>query len=144
MFGNLKPSDQLSVVGIIHPDQAAAGTYSTGYVDMATIRQLLAIIQLGDLGGSATIDAKLRQAKDSGGTDVKDITGKAVVQMLVADKAAMINLRAEELDVNNAFTHAKLDVTIGTATSEISALLIGLEARYAPLAQHAAVVQVID
>lgn len=144
MFGNLKPSDQVNVAGVINFASTGAGTVSSGYMSMADYRQLLATIALGTLGASATINAKLRQAKDSGGTDVKDITGKAITQLDTAgNKLALINLRAEELDINNGFTHVKLDITVGVAASVVGAVIQGFEARYAPASHIAGVAEVI-
>jgi hypothetical protein len=87
------------------------------------------------LGASATVDAKLQQATDSSGTGVKDITGKAITQILKAsgdNKVAMINVRDTDLDVNNGFTYVRLTVTVGTATSLIAACLSGFLPRYEP------------
>jgi hypothetical protein len=40
--------------------------------------------RLGVLGASATVDAKLQQATDNSGTGVKDVTGKAITQLVKA------------------------------------------------------------
>ena len=132
----LKPSDQAAVVGVIDPDAQTAAAYSTGWIDMASFDKLLAIVQAGALGTSATLDAKLEQAQDGSGTGVKDIAGKAITQLTEAgadsDKQALINLVGEELDVTNGFTHARLTVTVAVATSDASAIVLGFTARYAP------------
>ncbi len=145
---NALPSEQVAVAGRIKPDATAAGTLTSGWISMATYGALLAIISAGDLGTSATVDAKLQQAKDSSGTAAKDVTGKAIVQMTQAgtdksNKDALINIRAEELDRNGGFTHVRLSLTVATATSDVGAVILGLNARFSPVPQGASVDQAI-
>ncbi len=131
MNSNVKPSDRVAVVGNIDPDAYAAGTYTTGWIDMSKFLAIMAIVQAGTLGSSATLDAKLEQAQSSGGTGAKDITGKAITQLTQAgtdsDKQAVINLFANDLDINNGFTHARLSITVGTATSDAGGIVLGLD-----------------
>lgn len=133
MNSNLKPSAQVAVVGVIDPDANSAATYTSDWIDMAKWGALLAVIMAGDLGSSATLDAKLRQAKDSSGTSAKDISGKAITQLTQAgtdsNKQALINVFAEDLDFANDFTHVQLSMTVATATSDSGALLLGLYPR---------------
>ncbi|MGB1215404.1 MAG: hypothetical protein ACPG4X_18690 [Pikeienuella sp.] len=135
------PSLKSAVAGVIDPDATAAGTVTTGWISMATFNELMAVVQVGTLGTNATVDAKLEQATDNSGAGAKDITGKAITQMTQAgtdesDRQAVINLNAEELDVNNDFSHARLSVTVATATSDIGALVLGLGERYGPASDN--------
>jgi hypothetical protein len=133
MNSNVLPSDRVAIAGNIDPDAYAAGTYTTGWVSMAKFLAIMAIVQAGTLGASATLDAKLEQATDGSGTGVKDIAGKAITQLTKAgsddDKQAVINLFADELDINNGFTHARLSITVGTATSDAGGIVLGLDPR---------------
>jgi hypothetical protein len=90
----------------------------------------------------------LQQALDSSGTSAKDITGKAIIQIVKAtgdNKQALINVKPEELDTVNGFGFVRLSVTVGVAASQASAQVIGLNPRFAPAdaSNQAAVVQVI-
>jgi hypothetical protein len=148
MYPNVKGSEQFAILTVLDPSSAAAGAATTSWVPVATWHSMLAVIQTGVMGASATIDAKLRQATDSSGTGAKDVTGRAVVQILKAagdSKQALINMRCDEIDTNNAFTHVALTVTVGTAASIYNALLLGMNPRFAPGsdANPAAVVQII-
>lgn len=148
MFPNAKGSELLSVLATIDPASIAAGTVTTGWVSAATHHSMLALIQSGTLGTAATLDAKLQQATDSSGTSAKDISGKAITQIVKAsgdNKQALINLRPEELDVTNGFAYVRLSLTVGTATSAASAQLLGVNPRYLPAdAQNqAAVAQIV-
>jgi len=148
MNPNVKLSEKVGILATLDPASVAASTVLTAWVPMANVGQLTALIQTGVLGASATIDAKLRQATDAAGTGAKDVTGKAIAQIVKAsgdNKQAMIEMRAEELDVNNGFGFVALSVTVGTAASQLSAALIGANTRYQPAStlNQAAVVQIV-
>jgi len=148
MFPNAKGSELLSVLATIDPASQAAGVASTGWVPVANYFAFLAVVQTGVLGTSATVDAKLQQALDSSGTGAKDISGKAITQIVKAtgdNKQVLVNVKPEELDTVNGFGFVRLTVTVGVAASITSAQLLGVNPRYAPadVGNQAAVVQVI-
>lgn len=135
MFPNAKASELLAVLATIDPVSQAAGTVTTGWITVANHHSLLAVIQTGVLGASATLDAKLQQATDSSGTGAKDITGKSLTQIVKAtgdNKQALINVKPEELDTVNGFGFVRLSLTVGVAASLTSAQLIGINPRFAP------------
>jgi hypothetical protein len=147
MTPNITPSDRFVLMGVIDPDANAADTYETGWVSLADFGAIMAVVFAGDLGSSATLNAKLEQATSSGGAGAKDITGKAITELTQAgtdsNKQAIINCRADELDVANSFTHVRLSMTVGTATSDCAAAIFGVDARYAPHADATSVDEVI-
>jgi hypothetical protein len=109
---------------------------------------LLAIVQTGVLGTGATVDAKLQQAQDASGTGAKDITGKAISQIVKAtgdNKQALIHVKPEDLDTVSGFGFVRLSVTVGVAASQTAAQVLGINARELPAstANQAAVVQVV-
>lgn len=91
MFPNAKGSELLAILATLDPSSQAAGTATTGWISVANHHGLLAIVQTGVLGTGATLDAKLQQAQDASGTGAKDITGKAITQILKAIAAATQN-----------------------------------------------------
>lgn len=131
-----KPSEMVAVLGTIDPDANTAGALTSDYGDASKFEQLMAIIFAGTLGTSATLDAKLVQATDSSGTGVKDITGKAITQLTEAgtdsDKQAIIQVRADELDVAGGFKWVAIVHTVATATSDSGAVLLGLNPTFGP------------
>jgi hypothetical protein len=148
MFPNAKGSELLSVLATIDPAAQAVGTVTTGWVSVANHHGFLSLVQTGVLGTSATVDAKLQQALDSSGTSAKDITGKAITQIVKAtgdNKQVLINVKPEELDTVNGFGFVRLLLTVGVAPSQTSAQVHGLNPRFAPadVSNQAAVVQVI-
>ena len=148
MYPNSKASEMLAVLATIDPATQSAGAVSTGWISVANHLGFLALVQTGVLGTSATVDAKLQQALDSAGTGAKDISGKAITQIVKAtgdNKQVLVNVKPEELDTVNGFGFVRLTVTVGVAASITSAQLLGVNPRYAPadVGNQAAVVQVI-
>ena len=148
MTPNSKPSELLSILGSIDPISQGAGTVTSGYVSVKNHLALMALISTGVMGASGTIDAKLQQAQDSGGTGVKDVTGKAIVQILKAagdNKQALINLKVADLDTEGGFGFVRLSITVGTAASLVGGYLYGMHPRYedASAFNQAGTVQVI-
>lgn len=131
---NLSPSARVGVAGVIDPDAYAAGTYATGWIDMAKLFSLMAVVMAGDLGAAATLDAKFEQATDGAGTGTKDIAGSMITQLtqagLDSNKQAIINLFQSDLDRNNGFRFVRLSMTVGAAASDAGAIVLGLDARY--------------
>jgi len=132
---NMKPSEQAALLAVIDPDQQAAATVTSAWVDMSKFSAALALIQTGVLGASATVNAKLEQATDSGGSGVKDVTGKAITQLVKAsndDDQAQINCLHDDLDVAGGFRFVRLSITVGTAASFVSGSLWGFGPIHGP------------
>ena len=145
---NQKISEGLAVLATYDPASVAASTVTTGWVDQSVFFFILALIQTGVLGASATIDAKLQQATDNSGTGAKDITGKAITQIVKAtgdNKQAMISLKEADLDTENGFRYVRLSITVGTAASLLSAQILGGVPRFQPASAYnqAAVAQIV-
>jgi hypothetical protein len=149
MFPNAKASEQLSILATLDPGNQAPGVANTGWVPLNTHHGLLALVQTGALATGATVDAKLQQAQDASGTGAKDVAGKAIAQLTQAsngaNRQALINLRSEELDVNNGFAYVRLVVTVDAAAANTSAQLMGVNPRLASAetANQAAVAQIV-
>lgn len=146
MTTNAKFTEHFATLAVLAPASVAASTVLTTWVPVQDYHGIVALIDTGVLGASATLDAKLRQATDSSGTGAKDVTGKELVQIVKASgdgKQASIEMRCEDIDTNNAFTHVALSVTIGTAASIFGARLLGVHPRYLPPTNAATVVQTV-
>src|SRR5947209_2964358 len=106
----------LAVVGYKAPVSMSAGTDTTiTDIDMSKYHRLLVVVEVGVFGASATVDAKLRESKTSGGT-YQDVSNKAITQLVAAggnNRLATIELRADELDAGYEFV--QLSLTVGTA-----------------------------
>jgi hypothetical protein len=133
---NARPSEAIALLGRVSPVSQGAGAVSTAWVPAKNFHRLMAIVQAGVLGASATLDAKLEQAQNASGTGAKDVTGKAITQLTKAgsddNKEVVINAYPEELDVAGKFDHVRLTLTVGTAASLVAGALYGVGPRYAP------------
>ena len=145
---NVKASEFLALLGSINPSSQAVGTLTTGWISLANVRTILALISTGTLGALATVDANLQQALDAIGTGAKAITGKAIATIVAAtgnNTQALINLQDHELDVNNGYQFVELTLTVGVAASETAGFLLGASARYEPASafNQAGVTQIV-
>jgi len=148
MYPNAKGSELLAILTTLDPASQAAGTATTEWVSMAMFHDLLAIVQTGSLGTSATVDAKLQQAKDVNGTGAKDVVGKALTQIVKAsgeNKQALIDFTPDNFDLANGYDFVRLAVTVAVAASQISAQILGVNPLYGPAdaANQADVIQVL-
>jgi hypothetical protein len=147
---NERASEAAAVVGVIDPDAYAQNDYDTGWIDASKFHRFLAIVMVGDLGASATLNAKLQQASNSGGTGAEDITGKAITQLTQAgsdsNKQALIDLRPDEMVgallsfKNGTATHFRLRLTVTAEASppesvDAGAVVLGFVPRNAPAHQ---------
>lgn len=149
MNPNILPSDRVRIMGTIDPDAYSSGSsYSSDWVDASKFANFLSMVLVGEMDATGTVDAKLEQATDSGGSGAKNISGKSITQLTAAgtddDKQALINLRPDELDIDNNFTHFRLTITVGTADSDAAGVVVGLDARYEPETDLASVDEIVS
>lgn len=135
-----KPSEMAALLGTLDPVSQSAATVVSDWVDAGKFQKIMAILAVGAMGASGTIDAKLRQATDSSGTGAKDISNTTITQLTKAgsddNKQVIINVDASELDVANGFNYVALSVTVATAASLLAAILLGFNPRYLPASDN--------
>jgi hypothetical protein len=141
-------SQRLGLLAALNPASVAAGTVTTGWVDASKCEEILAVISTGALGANGTVDAKMQQATSAAGAGAKDIANKAIAQLTQAgsdksNKQVLIDLQAQELDVQNGFQFVRLSVTTATAASQLSAVLLGSMSRFGPPDQATSVSQTV-
>jgi hypothetical protein len=133
---NKTPSEVSAVVGVIDPDAYAAAAYTTDYIALKDFTHFQALIQVGDIVSTGTVDAKLTAYTSAAGAGTFDIPGAAITQMTQAgtdsNKQAIINLNTDALAGNTKYTHLRLTVTLGTAGADMGALVLGFAPKYAP------------
>jgi hypothetical protein len=130
---NIRFSEANAVLATINPVSQGAGTAVSGWIPVANFHRIVALLSVGVFGASATIDAKFQQATSAAGAGAKDITGKAITQMLAAggnNRQAEIEITGADLDVNGGFSHVQFSVTVATAATLISAVVLGADPRY--------------
>ena len=144
---NEKISEALAQIVNIAPVSQAPGSAVSGWVSVKNYLALMAIVNVGVFGASATVDANIQQATSAAGAGAKAITGKSITQMLAAggnNKQVLINMRPQDLDTNGGFAFGQLTITVGAAATLVSAELLGAP-RFQPAdaLNQAAVTQVI-
>lgn len=95
-----------------------------GYLPMKNYDRCMVYVELGTWDSSDDLDEfRLQQASDSSGTGVKDLTTDASGGNYDTDNPldadgdfGIIEVRAEDLDVNNDFNHIRLYVAEGGNT----------------------------
>lgn len=135
---NCKPSEVVALVGCVDPDAYAPNTYTGDAVDMSLFHAALGVLMIGDLGTTGTVTMKWEQATTSGGS-YKDVTGRVTDTISQSDspptqsnQQIKLDLRAEDLDVENGYRYARLSVTVtdesspANATSDVAAVAFGV------------------
>jgi uncharacterized protein (UPF0333 family) len=148
MNPNISFAEQTAVLAAISPVSQGAGTVTTGWLSFDKFQALVAVLKTGVLGSSATVDMKFQQATDASGTGAKDVTGRALTQIVKAtgdNKVASIEVHPGDLDTANNFTHVRASLTVGTAASLVDVTVLGIAPTYLPARAYnaAAVVQQI-
>lgn len=140
-----KPSERVAVAAVIAPGALTAGAKNSGWVDLALYTRLMAVITTGTMGTSGTLDAKWQQADDSSGTNAVDV-GTALTQIVKASgdgKQAVMNF-TPNVDYTGK-RYARLVMTVGVATSDAQAVVLGFDARHLPASDNdlSTVVQIV-
>ena len=122
--------------GQIDPDAYVPSTVNSAWVSLADFTEAAAILMIGAMATAATLDAKLQQAQDATGTGSKDVSGSAITQRTEAggdgDEIVTLPVRASALDIANAFTHLRLQVTTAVANVDYGAVLVRAGAGHQP------------
>jgi hypothetical protein len=136
---NTRFSERAAILAVVNPASQGAGTANSGWIPVSLFDRIVAELMVGAFGASATVDAKFQQATSSGGAGAKDITGKAITQMVAAggnNRQAIVEVSETDLDVNNGFAFVQFSVTVGTAATLIAATVKGVNARYQPASAY--------
>ena len=144
---NSKGSERIAVAAVVAPGALTAAAKSSGWVDTRLYTRLMGVISTGTLGTSATVDAKWVQADNSNGDNPQDSNVTALTQIVKAsgdNKQAVMNFDPSQSSYPTK-PWVKLVMTIGTATSDGTAIVLGIDARHLPVSDFdpASVVQVV-
>ena len=81
---NALPSERVAVGGVIDPEAQGAATVTSDWLDMTNFQTGLAIVLVGEMAATSTVDAKIEQATDGSGTGAKDLSGSSITQLTAA------------------------------------------------------------
>lgn len=117
--------------------QSTSGQLVTAWVSLKHYARAVAVVHVGAIAANRQVIVRLEQATDTLGSGQKVIAGHESDTLLTADENGLIaiELRAEELDVNNLYDCVALKVTAQGGAVIVSGVLYGTEPRYAPVDQ---------
>ena len=126
-----------AVLAYDQPYQRNAGTRNSSYVSMMNYHRAVLLLAVGSMANLATLDVAIRQATSTAGASNKAITSKAITQLTQAsgdgDDLLAIELRTEELDVENGFDCINVRATVGVSNVVYGWWLLGLSPRFPPV-----------
>ena len=130
-------SESLAVIGVIDPKSYDAETVYTTAIEMNRVNQLIAIVSIGAVAGSGTVDFALQQSLTSGGsyTTIDDgVTPKSMTTVTSDDnKQVIISLDASEIGTAKPFVKGNL--TVAVAAAVVGVVILGSTARYDPASE---------
>lgn len=130
-----KFTEEVEVLATLPPTdaKAAVATHATAWIKAGSYHRFFVLLNIGEAGVNATLDAAIWEASDNAGTGAQLITGKAITQIVVADEGGIvgIELRADELD-SAIGEYIQVRVIVGTATYHYACTVMGTVLRYMP------------
>lgn len=118
-------TEQLALVAAIDPDSYAANTYYTDAIDMKYWERVVFVVSVGDMASTATVDFSVVEGTTTTPTTAMD-PAKAITQLTQAgtdaDKQALVEVRAEEMDPANRYIRGKL--VVGTNACDVSVVAL--------------------
>ena len=119
---------------------SAAAEVITAYVSLANYHRAALVIHLGNVTATGTLLARLLQATNTSGGSAKGIPTTATQDKITTALAnaddngvVVIELRTEELDVDNGFDCVAIGYDVDTDSVPFSAVLYGIEPRFPPV-----------
>ncbi len=138
MFKSRRYNEVAEILDKLQP-VSASSVQNGAWVSAKNAQRLVCVMAVGVIAATGTLDLKLQQAKDGSGTGVKDITGKAIVQLTQAGgdsgKTVEIECLPSELDVTGGFSFVRFVATPATAASLLYVQLLAVGERLMPVAQ---------
>jgi hypothetical protein len=120
--------------------KSPAGEVISSYVDAGMYTRFALVLHLGAIAATGTMLVRILQATSAAGANAKGIPTTAaqtkITSALVTGDAngiVVIELTAEELDVDGGFHFLAVGYDVDTDTVAMGAVLWGIEPRYAPV-----------
>jgi len=123
-----------ATITIIETADIGGTNATSGWLSMKNYARAMAYIELGTFDSSDDLDeARFQQASDSSGTGAKDLTTDASGGNYDTDNPVdadgnfvIIEIRAEDMDVDNGFDYIRLYVAEGgnTGTDNVTGVVI--------------------
>ena len=129
-----------AAISLVETADIGGTSASTSYVSMEGFNNAIAYLEVGTFDSGDDIDTyKIQQATDSSGTSAKDLTTSASGGNYDTDNPldadgdfGIIEIKAEDLDTANGFTHINVTVAEGgnSGTDNVTMFLIRYNAKH--------------
>ncbi len=128
-------SQAMGIADYVLPSNATTASFnSVTPGEMSRYKRLLAVISVGTIGVSATLDARLQGSATNFGT-ATNLTGTNITQITAANTIVSIELRADQLTSQSAaLRYVRLNTTVGTNALNYSAVIFGGDPSQQPVA----------
>lgn len=135
MLPTARFSEVHEVLATLAPTTAngTVAQHNTEWFDIAEFHRVFFLLHVGTPAGASTIDLDIYEATDTDGSDTQIIATKSITQIVAADAGVYvgIEIRSEELDVNDKFHCLRGELTVGTTAYTYSLVAFGFVPRYA-------------
>lgn len=128
---SLNPSLRAVVVAALASAAQAAGSHSTGGVDLGSFANIQVIGTVGAFGSGASGTLKFEQSKTDDFAEVKAIEGRDAVE-LTENLPIVVDLNQGELDIDNDYQFVRATLTATTESITAGFVVLGFDARHAP------------
>lgn len=137
MFESELFTERIEVLAKIDP-ASYASAQATARIKADKHTRYVAMLNVGAIASTGTLDFKIEQANAASGGTVKAIDGKVITQLIDTDdnKIRIIELLTSELDVNNGFNWILVTATPATAASILGVLVLGVDPKYVPVTKQ--------
>ena len=126
-----------ALTGVLYADSRGAGNHNTAWLSMANHQRAVFVLNVGEMQQGATLNMILQEATSAAGAGVQAIAGKAITQLTQAggdgNDMVVIELRTEEMDVDNQYDFVRAQVVVAGAAVECSLVPYRFEANYPPV-----------
>lgn len=126
--------------GDLVPDLRVPGVYNTPWLSMQNHQRAIFLIHTGPQAPNSTVDFAVQQATNAAGAGAAAmVPAKAITQLTQAggddDDLVIVEVRTEEMDVNNQYDFLRGVLTIGGANSYCSVIPLRGCSNYPPVSQ---------
>jgi len=139
-------TEQLGLVGVTDPSSHGTGTSFTDVIDMSLHETAKFTMKIGDPGVAGVVNFRVQESID-GATGWRDIAGKAITPLVVADadSQVIVEVSEDEMDVNALYRYLRgvTEVTVNAVLLDAAALVDGTAYKPASDFQLASVVETI-
>ena len=133
---NVSGSEKFAFVGIVDPDVSAAGAHNSTSIDMSKFESATALILMGDLGSSATVDAVVKSGAVDGTFANTVVTATQATQAGTdaSNKQIVLDWRGEDLTTGDRY--CRVEVTVAVASCDLAAVIVGHNGRFDPASDN--------